>query len=106
MIQKTIVAADLDNDIAIVITVEIPDENFDVMGAIQAASVDYVNTPEGKEVLNDNGGYFNWGDVVNNLPDDICKRYGFEIVNVIDADNVVHHDDCMATEEDVFDYAE
>lgn len=101
MIQKTIVAADLDNDIAIVITVEIPDEDFDVMGAIQDASVEYVNTPVGNEVLNDNGGYFNWGDVVNNLPDDICKKHGFEIVNVMDADYVVHHDDCTATEDDV-----
>ena len=69
------------------------EEEFNVEKAIKDACKDYLNTEEGKKVLADNSGYFNIGDFMLNVPDEICKKYGFVKVDVTATQFVINEDE-------------
>lgn len=69
------------------------EEELNVERAIKDACKDYLNTEEGKKVLADNSGYFNIGDFMLNVPDEICKKYGFVKVDVTATQFVINEDE-------------
>ena len=48
---------------------------IDFEEAWRTAVDEYVATPEGKEEVRHNNGYFNWGDAVQSVPDHILGRH-------------------------------
>lgn len=49
----------------------------DLMGAVRNACTEYCKTEEGKKTYIYNCNNFNWGDFAANVPNSICKKYGF-----------------------------
>lgn len=62
---------------AVNITLEFPDENFDIKAAVRAACTDFCKTETGREIYEDNCHEFNWVDFSQNVPDEICESHGF-----------------------------
>lgn len=50
----------------------------DFKEAAIAATKEYCNTAEGKIILKENCGFFNWGDFNLNVPNSICEKYGIK----------------------------
>ncbi len=95
----TIVAHDLSDEqcpVALVLQVEVPSRSFDIHSAVSAAVAEYLETPDGAEYSE---GSFNWGDVADYLPEEICNKHGFRIKDVRTADVVVEHDESFPSEE-------
>lgn len=63
----------------------------EIIPAVQAAAREFLNTPEGKKVWNDNCGNFNYGDFDLNVPNSICLRHGF-YRNSKDAPDIIEED--------------
>ena len=51
-------------------------EVFDIEKAFRDAVKEFLSTEEGQRIVNYNGGDFNWGDAVLNIPDEIWKNHG------------------------------
>lgn len=49
----------------------------EIIPAIKAAAQEFLNTPEGRKVWEDNCGNFNYGDFDLNVPNGICLHHGF-----------------------------
>lgn len=82
----------------IVDTIESEDgknESLDVIAALRNAARDFAETDEGKEVLEEACGSFNWGDLANHLPNEICEQYGVHIVDTFQTDLVVTHNEML-----------
>ena len=71
-----------------------------VVEAFKAAAAEYAKTPDGKDVVDDNCGDFNYGDFVNSVPDEICEKHGFRVVDTFQTELIVDHDDCLVEEYD------
>lgn len=56
---------------------EVPNENFDLITAIETAVEDFTETPEGKKILDENDGVFNLENVNHDLPNKYCEAHGF-----------------------------
>lgn len=61
----------------LVMVLDVDNENIDIEQAVKNACKEYCLTNDGKETLEENNGYFNWGDFDTHVPNDICKKYGF-----------------------------
>lgn len=70
------------------------DANFDMEDAIKKASAEFVTTEDGKRVLADNGDCFNIGDFMLNVPNDFCRKFGFEQV-IQNAGQTIFHEDAI-----------
>lgn len=66
-----------------------------IQRAFIAAANEFAATPDGKDVIDDNSGDFNYGDFVNNVPNEICEKHGFKIVDTFQTDLIVDHDECL-----------
>lgn len=60
---------------------EVPAENFDIEENINRAVADFAKTENGKQTLEYTSGYFNLADVVQYLPNELCEKHGFKIIN-------------------------
>lgn len=78
---------------SIVLSVTSLEKNINIEKAIHSACEEYISTDEGKKVYADNGNCFNWGDFAANVPNDLCRKYGFIIDNVLHSDMVVELND-------------
>lgn len=58
-----------------------PDPEFDIQAAVVKACTEYVSTPEGAEDYDRNNLNFNWADFEASVPDNICRKHGFEKVS-------------------------
>lgn len=76
-------------------------DGVDIKEAATAACTEYCKTEEGKATYEGNCCCFNWGDLDTYVPNDICRKYGFEKVD----SNVVEEfafDEQLVNEFDIF----
>lgn len=67
----------------------VSDPDLDFKACIRAAAVEFLQTPEGQRILAHNCGAFNWGDAIEELPEDLCLKHGFRISEMVSADELV-----------------
>lgn len=78
---------------------EVLDNKLDatnIRSSVKKAVKEYLTTAEGKETINRNCGCFNWGDVVTNLPNEICEKYGFRWEDSEISDVIVDWDENLS----------
>ena len=63
-----------------------PTELYD---AVKAAAREYLATDEGKALLKQTCGAFNWGDFVESIPESLCLRHGFLLKDDKKVDRIV-----------------
>lgn len=66
----------------------------EIIPAIKAAAQDYLNTPEGRQIWEDNNGNFNYGDFNLCVPNKICIPHG---IYLLDNPVTIIHDDFNTT---------
>ena len=96
--KQTIIAksSDLRDEFCLGIIVESPPSiapDSDPISALQKAAREFAGTDGGKKVLENTNGCFNWGDLVENIPTEICEKYGFRIIDTFQTDLIVAHDE-------------
>lgn len=67
----------------LVLNFEVPEEAFDLFGAVREACSEYCETPEGQRIFQGNCDYFNWEDFSTNVPEEICRRHGFSFMRSV-----------------------
>lgn len=79
---RTVVATDQDGlDMNIhIFQFRVPDEDFDLLGAVRKAADQYCRTPQGQAVYEGNSKQFNWGDFDLHVPNAFCEELGFQRV--------------------------
>lgn len=99
-IIKTITAIECDGmDVrTLTITLKIFDSTIDIKSAIKNACNDYVKTREGLETYRYNCDLFNWADFESNVPNSICRRYGFEKIDSVVSEEDVNWDEQLIDE--------
>ena len=102
--QKTILATEQDGLTArnlqmtfLVNTAVCPDLEL----AVRDACNDYIGTKEGADQFSYNCNNFNWVDFWNNVPDTICRKYGFSKETDSFIDIEVNLDEHLVTEDDL-----
>lgn len=91
-----------DGSDTVVFHVNVLKKGLDVEDAVRAAIVDYLHTEEGYNRCSDEERhYFDWYNVVDYLPNNICRKHGFEIVSP-----AIPHDYCVDTQENLVKYNE
>lgn len=100
---RTIVAIERDGlDIRTLnMTFEVPNEQFDLIGAIKKAATDYCKTEMGKQVYAYNCHYFNWADFEMNVPDEFCEKHGFKRIYSNLSDLEVNWDEDLVDETEI-----
>ena len=68
---------------------DVPNEEFDLIGAAKAAAAEYCKTKDGLKTYFRNGEYFDWADFELAVPNEICERHGFKRVDGSLSDIVV-----------------
>lgn len=102
---RTIVATEHDGmeTRSLVINIHVLDEtqasSFDIKSAVKKATHDYLCTKEGKEVFDYNCGGFNWADFESNVPNEYCRKYGFEKIESCASDLEVNWDEHLADDQ-------
>ena len=93
---KTIAAIERDGmDVRVLtMTMEIlTDEGNDLKQAVRKACSEYLRTISGIDVYHANCECFNWGDFVQEVPNEICEKYGFRKVQDAISDEYVDWDE-------------
>lgn len=78
---------------ALGIVVELVDDKINPIDAIRAAAKEFAKTDAGKAAIELEGGRFNYGDLVDKVPQYMCKKHGFAIISTFVTEYVVEHDD-------------
>lgn len=68
------------NTRTITITCEVPDDQFDLIGAAKKAADAYCSTEAGYKTLQYTSGNFNWADFAMYVTNKFTKQFGFTIV--------------------------
>lgn len=68
--------------------------------AAYAAVVDFLKTPEAKEIVAQNRGFFNWGDAMVSVPAEFFIAHRLTPVRNTSLDAWVDHDECLPPDED------
>lgn len=77
------------------------DETIDLKEAIKKACTEYVNTKPGRDTYLYNCELFNWADFSANVPNEICRKYGFEKAEDVYAEEEVAWDEQLVNEEEL-----
>lgn len=98
--RQTIIARNSDqtDEFCLGIVVEATDgqdPNPNVITALREAVRDFIGTADGKKVLEETCGCFNWGDMVEYLPAEVCERHGVRIVDTFQTDLIVCHSEIL-----------
>lgn len=103
MIKKSIVAIEQDGMEVRTLCMEfiIHEEGIDLKEAIKKACTEYVNSKEGRDIYSYNCELFNWADFCSNVPNEICRKYGFEKDEDVFAEESVNWDEQLINEEDL-----
>lgn len=72
---------------------------FDLKGAVRKAVHEFLCTKGGKEIYDCNCGGFNWADFEPYVPNEICRKYGFEKLDSAVSDLEVDWDEHLADDE-------
>lgn len=99
--QQTIIAMNNDpyDEFCLGIIVEIKEkdprriQSFNVISALQNAAREFTETEAGSRVMEKTGMNFNWGDLAEYLPDEICERHGVHIIDTFQTDLIVTHNE-------------
>lgn len=75
------------------ITTSGPDDLESIKEAIKKACRDYIKTDVGKKTYEYNCESFNWADFEAHVPQNICRKYGFEFKSTPVSDYVVDWDE-------------
>lgn len=70
----------------------------DVKNAVMKACTEYINTEIGKKTYEYNCECFNWADFESEVPNEICRKYGFEKESMPVADEFVDWDEQLIIE--------
>ena len=84
-----------------IITLDI-DEGIDVKEAVKAACTEYCQTEDGKLILEGNGNVFNWGDLTTYVPNSICGKHGFRIIDLFVHEDEIDFNEQLVDESDIF----
>lgn len=100
---RTVAAVEQDGleSYVVMMKFEVPGVGFDLEGAVKKACAEFVQTEEGQKALEWTGGNFNWGDFVNEVPNGVCEKYGFRLVEAVAAEKVVDLNEQMLDELEV-----
>ena len=83
------------NDVFVLpITIFCLKDTMDCMQAIRDAAEEFLSTDDGKKCLEENGA-FNYGDFVNEVPEEICRRHGFAIDVGDPISEIVDHNESL-----------
>lgn len=98
--KQTIISKNVDptDEFCLGIVVETIDgqrPSLDVIVALREAAGEFLWTEDGKKVLEETNGRFNWGDLVEYLPAEVCERHGVRIVDTFQTDLVVFHNEIL-----------
>lgn len=101
---KTIIAIEQDGfDVRVLcLNFEVPNKDFDLKAAVEAACVEYCQTEEGRNTYEGNCNNFNWADFDVHVPDEICEKHGFKKINAEISDEIVNLDEQLVDEDEVF----
>lgn len=77
-------------------TFGIPDDLESIKGAVKKACQDYLRTDIGKKIYEGNCSNFNWADFEMYVPQNICRKYGFEFKSTHVSDYIVDWDEQLA----------
>lgn len=72
---------------------------FDAKGAVREAVHEYLCTKDGKAVYDHNCESFNWADFESDVPNEICRRHGFEKIESSVSEIQVDWDEHLADDE-------
>ncbi len=75
------------------VNLNVLDKSINVKNAISDACREYITAPEGRRVYENNGNCFNLADFEVNVPNVICRRYGFEKIRSDMADYCLDWDE-------------
>jgi hypothetical protein len=75
-------------------------DGVNVKKSIRSACIEFCNTDEGREIFIGNNNCFNWGDFITYVPNDICKKYGLEILDNVQQENA-YFDELLVTDFDI-----
>ena len=79
---QIVTATDYDGTEIIVLTMTFEvDRGVDIIQAVKEASKEYIRTDEGRAFYRYTCNRFNWGDFWNNVPNEICEKYGFKKID-------------------------
>ncbi len=89
--KKTIIAHESDGRefYMLAMTFEVPDDDFDLVGAVKKVSTAICNTPKGRMTYENNNRHFDWGDFADSATSATCEPFGFKLVGVVPADITV-----------------
>lgn len=108
--KKTIIAKENDGckDFMLAMTFDVPDEDFDLLGAIKKAVAAICNTPKGRARYEKNHQRFDWGDFIDFAygTNTFCERFGFKLDSTAPADITVDLGDSLADETKFIDLTE
>ena len=91
---------------AVTILCEVPDTNFNLEYAVRKAVTDYVSTEEGRKLYEYNCSSMNWGDFAVAVPNDFCRKYGFEKITSAASDIIVDYDEHLVNDSELDDEEE
>ena len=102
--KKTIIAHESDGreSYMLAMTFEVPDDDFDLVGAIKKASTAICNTPKGRTTYENNNRRFDWGDFADCATSATCEPFGFKLVSVGPADITVDWGMSLVDENQLF----
>ncbi len=101
---RTVTAIERDGlDVRVlVLNFDVPSKEFDLMAAVKAAALEYCQTEDGKKTYNYNCRCFNWADFEMNVPNEICAKHGFTVLESPVSDLVVDWDEQLVDEAEVY----
>lgn len=104
----TIVATDKDGlDVrTLTITLDVFNNDIDVEKAVIDACTEYCKTEEGRWTYCEcNCFNFNWGDFTTYVPNEICEKHGFKIIDTAQVEELCFDfNQQLVDEDDVMDY--
>ena len=97
---RTIVAIEQDgmNTRTLAILVRVLDTSINLTDAVKRACTEYVKTKNGFDTYQYNCNLFNWADFETSVPNEICRKYGFEKVDSILSEEDVVWDEQLVDE--------
>lgn len=93
----------LDKGDVLVMKIETPDGEFDLIAAAKAAALEYCRTEQGKTHFCMDCDRFNWASFAHDMPSEFCERHGFKILETQSfSGRIVDWRESLASPEDVY----
>ena len=102
---RTVVAVERDGLDSRILTLlfEVPGDDFNLEYWVRKAATDYCLTKIGRETYDYNCNYFNWADFASSVPNEFCRKYGFEKIDSCLSDIIVDWDEHLVDDSQIED---